>query len=163
MIIVLTACSTSDKTTTEQNDEDGMQTSDTYEDTGNDVQMKLVSNCGFLSANDIAAECGAAVSTYKKGSEFGPCTFDFTDEDDNTISFIYYAYPATDNKDRIYSYTLSTGCEKVDDFVCLQEGSVYVFGDKYSLSLGNSLGTVCSDEQLKNLGVLMKKRIYGEE
>ncbi len=122
-------------------------------------QMNLVAQCQFLNASDVATACQTPVTMEKKDTMYGPCTFDFVDDQENSVSFIYYQYPADDNKSRSLNYCLTKG-EKVSNSVCGSDGSIYVFGDYYSLSLGNSLGTICSYEQLKTLGRLLEKRVY---
>lgn len=129
-----------------------------------DRQMDLVKNCDFLNASDIAEICGSDVNMTKKDTIFGPCTFSFTNSADHDLGLIYYQYPPSDSKERSYEYCLSKG-EKVDEFICADENNVYVFGDYYSISLGHSMeyssDIVCSFEQIKELGKLVKQRIYG--
>lgn len=127
-------------------------------------QMDLVKNCDFLNASDIAKICGTNVKMTKRDAIFGPCTFSFTNSADHDLGLIYYQYPPSDSKERAYNYCLSKG-EKVDEFICADENNVYVFGDYYSISLGHSMeyssDIVCSTEQIKELGKLVKQRIYG--
>lgn len=129
-----------------------------------DKQMKLVANCDFLNESEVSTICGSDVSMTKDDEIYGPCTFTFANKDDHHLKLIYYAYPSTDNKERLYNYCLGEG-EKVDDFVCADSSNnVYVYGDYYSISLGQemeySFSPVCSFENIKKLGKLVKSKIY---
>ena len=127
-------------------------------------QMDLVDDCEFLNASDVKAICGSDVSMTKDDEIYGPCTFSFTNDANHKLKMIYYPYPPDDSKDRMYNYCLTNG-DKVDDFICADsDNNVYVYGDYYSISLGQEMNyasnPVCSLGQLKELGKLVKKRIY---
>lgn len=131
-------------------------------------QMKLVKNCDFLTAQDVQSICGSDVKMTKDDEIFGPCTFRFENNQSHALRLIYYAYPPTDSKDRIYNYCINQkGAEKPEEFICAtpDDKSVYVYGDYYSITLGEEYDyptdKVCKYNQIKELGKLVKKRIYG--
>lgn len=137
-------------------------------DMSDNNQMKLVKNCDFLTAQDVKTICGSDVTMTKEDEMYGPCTFRFENDQEHALRLIYYAYPANDNKDRIYNYCISQeGAEEPEEFVCAtpDDKGVYVYGDYYSITLGEEYDyptdKVCEYEQIKELGKLVKKRIYG--
>lgn len=127
-------------------------------------QMALVKGCKFLNSSDIKKICGSDVKETHLSTTYGPCTFEFEGKSGQVLKMIYYQYAQSDSKESMYDYCISKG-EEAEKFVCAQaeDSSVYVFGDYYSISLGDtSVGEqkICSFEQVKDLGKLVKSRIY---
>lgn len=137
-------------------------------DTRDSNQLKFVETCDFLSALDVQTICGTDVKMTKLDEMYGPCTFRFENDEEHFLRLIYYAYPPTDTKERGYNYCIDgQGGEEFVEFVCAtpDDKNVYVFGDYYSISLGEEYdyptGNVCEYEQIKELGKFVKEKIYG--
>jgi len=131
-------------------------------------QLKLVENCDFLTEQEVKTICGSDVKMTKEDEIYGPCTFRFENDEGHALRLIYYAYPPTDSKERGYNYCIGKeGSEVPEEFICAtpDDKSVYVYGDYYSISLGEEYdyptGKVCEYEKIKELGKLVKSKIYG--
>lgn len=130
-------------------------------------QLGFVDDCDFLSASDVKTICNTDVKMIKLDEMYGVCTFRFDNGKDHYLRFSYNNYGSSDNKERGYNYCLSgqDGVE-ITEFVCAtpSDKNVYVFGDYYALSLGEeydyAMDKVCTFDQIKELGVLLKEKIY---
>lgn len=147
----------------------GNDLQDSALDKQNSKQMKLAKTCDFLTVSDIKDVCGSDVNMTKDPDYMGPCSLRFTNSADHTFRLIYYEYPPTDSKERSYNYCIRPdgGGEETQEFICVtpEDENVYVFGDYYSITLGMDYkypnDNVCNFEQTKELGKLVKQRIYG--
>ena len=120
-------------------------------------------DCNLLNAEEVSNICNITLIAIK-GQPTGDevCIKQFMTSRGITMSFSYLDLGGTTPQQKIHCVNAMKG-ESLGENSCFAENAgnvAYVYDPYYTAVLKNDIGSVCSNEDLKQLAVLLESKIY---